>query len=89
MNFPIAIEEHYRLQRANDFDENMLEIYNCLAADAFDKVSNSPADNPDIIENLKKADKINALHEYTWLIKGFNEIRQGFNMHSPIYAYSI
>lgn len=66
----------------------MTEIYVALAAKALtdlgrlrDKGSSKPQEEEEslkkIIDNLKKADEHSRMYEYTWLIRGFYEMRQG------------
>ena len=66
----------------------MTEIFVALAAKALtdlgrlkDKGNSKPQEEEDskkkIIDNLKKADEHSRMYEYTWLIRGFYEMRQG------------
>jgi tetratricopeptide (TPR) repeat protein len=55
----------------------MIEIFNALAADSLEKISCHKDHVKATIEFVKKAENIHALTPYTWIIKGFYELRQG------------
>lgn len=55
----------------------MIEIFNALAADSLEKISCHKNHVKATVEFVKKAENIHALTPYTWIIKGFYELRQG------------
>ena len=69
-----------------DFIDHKSEIFNSLAAKALEDFSECTSSSSDykreecsqkIVSFLKKTEDIGKMNEYTWLIKGFYEIRRG------------
>jgi hypothetical protein len=68
-----------------DFVESMADIFNVLAGKALedyskniDKEKKKDEYAASIVHFLKKTDEYVRVNEYTWLIKGFFELKQGF-----------
>ena len=60
-----------------NYSYEMIRIFNILASDSLDRSSNSNYSIKTAIEYVSRADNINGLNPFTWLIKGFFEINQG------------
>ncbi len=76
-----------------DFVEHMVEIYNLQAAkylESFAKAadkSEKDAASENMITAVRHAEEVVKVHEYSWLIKGFYELKQGnSSTHSCIYV---
>jgi hypothetical protein len=66
-----------------DYVENMADIYNALAAKSIGDIGpHKEASGKDdaaikVVDYLRKAEQQMRLHEYSWLLKGFFELKQG------------
>lgn len=67
-----------------DYVENMTEIYHALAAKSIadigqDKELVGTSDDParKVVDYLKHAEMHMRMNEYSWLLKGFFELKQG------------
>jgi hypothetical protein len=80
------VEDIYKNRK--DYSEGMAEIYSALAAKELvdlarlkDKAPPNPHEEGEcakrVVDYLRRADDHARINEYTWLIKGFYEIRQG------------
>ena len=94
MPLPPAVERIYKERK--DFAEGMSDIYNALASKALanlDKPSSALVPGVGgkvpsrdelvrrVIDNLQRSEKLVKVNEYTWLIKGFYEMRLGPGIH--------
>jgi hypothetical protein len=68
----------------SDFVESMTDIYHALAAKSISDIGSQKdlaqgKDDPaaKVVEYLRKAEQHMRMNEYTWLLKGFFELKQG------------
>lgn len=79
LNF-IDIEASYRAKE--DFVDGVANIFNCLGAKALQDYAKAKDKKREefssqLVKYLKKTDEYSKMNEYSWLIKGFFEIKQG------------
>ena len=94
-----GVEEIYRTRP--EFAESATDIYNSLAAAALMEIGKPNKDLlPDqeepaarVLENLQKAEQHVRMNEFSWIIKGFYELKQGWKVSSKFFenplVYSI
>ena len=95
------IEDYYR--QRGEYEEGIVEIFDALAGYALyqsysfvEDAQNSPEDTQklealklEIVENSKKAEKVNPANEYTWMIRGFYELSYGDLAYAEHYLSSV
>lgn len=95
------IEEYYR--QRGEYEEGIVEIFDALAGFSLYQ-SYSFVEDPahaseisekletlkgEIVGNIKKAEGVNRMNEYTWMIRGFYELSYGDLGHAEYYLRNV